>query len=311
MSNGLDIVSTSNFDELQSIMNSLQTGDLLLCDNLTHKGLGYFSWLIKFMSYSDYSHIGMIVKDPQFTIKPLEGVYVWQSGDSSIPDAEDGKRKIGVQITPFMSFVTTYPGKIYLRRLKINTKEKENVIDIHNNALIKNDDIYSHFKYIQYSYLTLKNIILSPVTITRKIATIIPSSPSKLIYLVKGLKDNSIIHAQNNLNTFHNSNPFTPEICKQIHSVVYDKPYDIIVKDWIEAYCQKDPNPQKINRFWCSALVGFIYTKVGLFPSSLDWSILSPSFFSQENNQLQSTLIGAQLLDEELIWCIHPNNSYN
>ncbi len=99
-------------------------------------------------------------------------------------------------------------------------------------------------------------------------------------------------------------NPFTHEKMKEIHSCVFNKPYDIVVRDWIEAYCKKDPDPQKISRFWCSALVAFIYTKVGLLDEKTDWSIIRPSFFSSENPELnRSILIGAELSNEELIWC--------
>jgi hypothetical protein len=89
-------------------------------------------------------------------------------------------------------------------------------------------------------------------------------------------------------------NPFTNEILKEIHTVVYDKPYDIIIRDWVEAYFKNDPHPQKISRFWCSALVAFIYTKVGLFDSSLDWSIIRPSFFSSENPDLNNKYLNFQ-----------------
>ena len=106
-------------------INTLKTGDLLLCDNLEQKGLGLFGWLIKYGSKSDFSHIAMVVVNPDFTYldKPLKGVYVWQSGTAQIPDAEDGKRKIGVQLTPIIDFITTYKGKIYLRRLRVHMAE--------------------------------------------------------------------------------------------------------------------------------------------------------------------------------------------
>jgi len=60
----------------------LKTGDLILCDDLEYKNWGLFSWFIKFMSRSDFSHIAMIVKDPEFTDPPLKGTYVWMSGTS-------------------------------------------------------------------------------------------------------------------------------------------------------------------------------------------------------------------------------------
>ena len=44
---------------------NLKTGDLILCDDLSYSDWGLFSWFIKFMSKSDFSHIAMIVKDPE------------------------------------------------------------------------------------------------------------------------------------------------------------------------------------------------------------------------------------------------------
>ena len=194
---------------------SLKTGDLLLCDDLQYSSWGIFSWFIKFMTQSDFSHVGMIVVDPNFTDASLKGTYVWTSGISDVPDPEDNTKKFGVQ------FIPTYGGKIYLRRI-----EFENTDEYHK---IFNDD--------------------------------------KL---------------------------------KEIHKVVYDKPYDIVITDWIEAYCKKDRHPQKTSRFFCSAFIGYVYTKLGLFDGSLDWSILYPSYFSSENKTF-SMLQKASLSKEHQI----------
>lgn len=134
-----------------------------------------------------------------------------------------------------------------------------------------------------------------------------------LLYKSNARNDNDIESNQDSVDThthkqrhlhYHTENPFTHERMKEIHDSVFNKPYDIVVRDWIEAYCNKDPDPQKISRFWCSALAAFIYTKVGLLDEKTDWSIIRPSFFSSENPELnRSILIGAELSNEELIWC--------
>jgi len=87
---------------------------------------------------------------------------------------------------------------------------------------------------------------------------------------------------------------------KKIHDVVYDKPYDIVITDWIEAYCKKDPHPQKTSRFVCSAFIGYIYTQLTLLPADTDWSILYPGYFSSENPALR-LLHDSYLSKEELI----------
>jgi hypothetical protein len=200
----------------------LKTGDLLVCDDLQHDDWGLFSWVIKFFTKSDYSHVGMVVVDPEMTNPALKGAYVWTSGTSDVPDAEDGKKKFGVQFVELEEFIKTYGGKIYLRRLKCESEEQYHKI-------------------------------------------------------------------------------FNIDVLREIHQVVYNKPYDVVVADWIEAYCQKDLKPQKTSRFWCSALIGYIYTKLTLLKSDLDWSILTPSFFSNENKTF-SMLHGAKLEKEEQIW---------
>jgi hypothetical protein len=207
---------------LEELKNTLKTGDLLLCDDLQYGSWGLFSWLIKFVTKSDFSHVGMIVKDPDFTETPLKGIFVWTSGISDVPDPDDKTKKFGVQFIPFDHFIQTYGGKIFLRRI--------------------------HFQHPE-EYHTI----------------------------------------------------FNTNILKEIHQVVYDKPYDVIITDWIEAFCKKDPKPQKTSRFFCSALIGYIYTKLTLLDQNTDWSILYPSFFSSENKTL-SLQSNSSLTKETQIW---------
>ena len=205
-------------EPMSKISGALKTGDILLCDNLEYKSWGLFSWFIKFMTKSDFSHVGMIVVDPEFTDVPLKGTYVWTSGISDIPDPEDNTKKFGVQFIPYEHFISTYSGKIYVRRIEFKDTEKYEKI-------------------------------------------------------------------------------FNNEKLKEIHKVVYDKPYDIVVTDWIEAYCKKDRHPQKTSRFFCSAFLGYVYTNLSLFDDTLDWSILYPSYFSSENNTL--SLLHDAILSKE------------
>ena len=43
---------------------------------------------------------------------------------------------------------------------------------------------------------------------------------------------------------------------------------------------------QNTKRFWCSALVGYIYTKCGILSESTEWSCLSPADFSSNSEDL-------------------------
>jgi hypothetical protein len=312
------MINSEQIIEITKCICSLKTGDLLLCDNLEQKGLGLFGWLIKYGSQSDFSHIGMVVVNPDFTYldKPLKGVYVWQSGTSQIPDAEDGKRKIGVQLTPIVDFITTYKGKIYLRRLRVHFAEDsiENnttmvTIDTGSTALVtrnrnQNQNQNQNHNLLIKTFSTTFGYIYSGFSIFKYFfyKSNAQNDNDNDIESNQGSLD-TCIHQPRHLH-YHTGNPFTHEKMKEIHDCVYNKPYDIVVRDWIEAYCKKDPDPQKISRFWCSALAAFIYTKVGLLDEKTDWSIIRPSFFSSENPELnRSILIGAELSNEELIWC--------
>ena len=77
-------------------------------------------------------------------------------------------------------------------------------------------------------------------------------------------------------------NLFTTEKLLQIHEIVYDKIYDIIPTDWIEAAFRRDDNQQKTSRFWCSALVGYIYTQCDCLHPGTDWSMIRPSDFVED-----------------------------
>lgn len=177
----------------------LNTGDLLLFNDKTTSVFRYFTDLIKWGTHSNYTHVAMVLKDPTFIHPSLTGTYVWESSYEGKPDPQDGKVKLGVQITPLSEILESYR--------KTNSG----------------------------------------------------------IYVRKLIKDR---------------NPFTVEKLTQIHDVVYDKPYDIVPTDWIGALFKKDSEPQKTSRFWCSALVGYIYTQAGILPAETDWSILTPADFS-------------------------------
>ena len=73
---------------------------------------------------------------------------------------------------------------------------------------------------------------------------------------------------------------------KEINSIVKDKHYDIFPKDWFNALIQNKNQPKIINRFWCSSLVGFIYTKCGILKKDTNWSLLTPNDFTLTGENL-------------------------
>lgn len=194
-------------------MENLKTGDLLL---FSYPNGGFLDSLIYWGTHSNYSHIGMVLKDPTFIHPALRGTYVWQSNWTGKPDPQDNKIKLGVQITPINELVNTYKGSGHCFYRTINCK-----------------------------------------------------------------------------------NNFSDENLKKVHDVVYNKPYDICPLDWFEAFLKKDPEPQKKDRFWCSALVGYIYTECGILEKNTDWSILSPSDFSLSGENIKFC-DGISLSDKEV-----------
>ena len=190
---------------------NLRTGDIILCDYIGSGFFGLFSKLLKYFMGSKYTHIGMVLKDSTFIDPPLKGIYIWESSWEGTPDPQDGKVKLGVQITPFETFCDMYSnGDMYIRRIECD------------------GDLY-------------KSI-------------------------------------------------FNNEILNEIHGVVYNKPYDIVPTDWLEAYFRKDSHPQKTDRFWCSAFIGYIFNRLGLISNKIDWGILRPIDFSTSCSGFNITL---------------------
>jgi hypothetical protein len=186
---------------------NLKTGDLLLFSETSNISLfNLFLNMIKYGTKSEYVHIAMVLVDPTFIHPSLKGTYVWESSWEGKPDPQDGKTKLGVQITPINEIIDAYKdhGHVFLRRVSCE----------------KYDECFSN--------------------------------------------DN----------------------LEAIHKVVYNRPYDIVPKDWFHALTCKDPNPQKTDRFWCSALVGYIYTKCGILNEDTDWSIMRPSDFAIDGERL-------------------------
>ena len=112
---------------MELVKEPVKTGDILLFDYQE----GWISWAIKFFTRSNYSHVGMVVVDPQFTEIPLKGVYLWESGRGYIPDPENHRLKTGVQLTPMEQVFKTFEGKPqkgeFFNPYKLGSKPKQRV----------------------------------------------------------------------------------------------------------------------------------------------------------------------------------------
>lgn len=82
---------------------------------------------------------------------------------------------------------------------------------------------------------------------------------------------------------------------KEGYETVKKAMYDVNPCDWIEAVVDLNKplneinvrDHQKLNCFWCSALVAYIYLKIGFLEKNVPWSVISPSDFSYVNTRLQ------------------------
>ena len=117
---------------------NFQTGDILLFNNdHMFTPAGFFSWMIKYFTHSDWSHIGMIVKDPSdFTSHdpPLpKGLYLWESS-LDFDDSEDHKIKLAVQLVPLKERLESNRGIVHWRKLSTSRFQitNEKLREIHN-----------------------------------------------------------------------------------------------------------------------------------------------------------------------------------
>ena len=129
-------------------MDNLRTGDLILFDTKNSGIMNIFDSLIKYFTGSKFNHIAMVIKDPHFANPELNGLYVWESGWEAEPDPQDGKYKLGVQITPLTKILKNNNGTAYIRKIICDDKlyEKtftnENLEKIHKVVKDKPYDIY-------------------------------------------------------------------------------------------------------------------------------------------------------------------------
>jgi len=73
------------------------------------------------------------------------------------------------------------------------------------------------------------------------------------------------------------------ETLAEVHSVVHNRPYDLIPSDWFKAAFKLNfGKTQRKKTFWCSALVSYIYAQLGLLPSDTPWTLVSPQMLGTE-----------------------------
>jgi len=119
----------------ESFLDHFQTGDILLFN-----GQGFwFSYVVEWATWSDYSHIGIVLKDPIYLKPELKGLYMLESGTEKFPDAIEHRICYGVQVVNLKKVIDSYIGRIYYRKLEKIVSE-ESLSDLGckiNNAHVK------------------------------------------------------------------------------------------------------------------------------------------------------------------------------
>jgi hypothetical protein len=188
--------------------DDLNTGDILLFHHTNDYKSCYncffscITGLIETCTESKFSHVALVIRDPQFTNPPRKGLFIMESSFESFPDAEDHKYKFGVELEEFDKVIDAAAphDQIYWRKLKCN-------------------------------------------------------------------RDRNFF-----------------QLLKEAHEVVHNKPYDFYPPDFINALIHKKGGDtgQLTSRFFCSALVAYIYVQWGFLPYTTEWSRVTPKMFSYD-----------------------------
>lgn len=252
--------------ELKEGIDSLQTGDLLLC-----KGYYFGSRIIEYFLGSSWSHIGMIVKDPDFLVTKdgiQKGLFVLESTGNFESDIESGSYKYGIQISKLENYIKDYYGELYIRKLDWNSsdmyfksiqsrdsrmnlqeeqKEEQNGKDDKNEKEDKGKDGNKEEEKIEDEYIII-------------------DAKSSL------MADSSTENGRRN------------NLLRPLYQTMYNKSYDSNIFDlaaiafpkllgWLHHY-------RRTDEFVCSSFVGYIFTMFGLLKKETDWSLYGPDKFA-------------------------------
>jgi len=94
------------YEEIRPLLN---TGDIVL-----FSGKSFISWLIKKITGSPWSHVGLVLKSQE-----LDSILIWESTTlNNIPNIENGRIAAGVQISSLSERIRHYNGTVGIRLLE-------------------------------------------------------------------------------------------------------------------------------------------------------------------------------------------------
>ena len=112
-------------------IDELETGDIVL-----FSGNYFLSHIVEYFTKSIYSHVGVVLKNPNLGDAKFKGIYLLESGFENTPDPENHRIKKGVQIINLEDKIKNYKGSIYVRKLHCTRDKKfyEKIIEIHSTV---------------------------------------------------------------------------------------------------------------------------------------------------------------------------------
>ena len=112
-------------------IDELETGDIIL-----FSGNYFLSYIVEYFTKSIYSHVGVVLKNPNLGDAKFKGIYLLESGFETTPDPENHRIKKGVQIINLEDKIKNYRGRIYVRKLHCTRDKKfyEKIIEIHSTV---------------------------------------------------------------------------------------------------------------------------------------------------------------------------------
>lgn len=121
-------------------------------------------------------------------------------------------------------------------------------------------------------------VLQSTITSNNDLDDNIKKSGVQIISLNKLFEEYKTIYVRKFI--INRNNKFYENI-KDIYFSVKNKPYDVNFIDWLKADLNiHSGNEKKTDCFWCSALISYIYIKLGFMYKYTDWTIVKPSQFS-------------------------------
>jgi len=137
------------------IYDSLLTGDLILYSGTNN----ILSNLVKYATSSIWSHVGIVIRDPDFLINSTKkkGLYLLNSTGYYDTDIECNTTRLGVQLVDLKTNIENYEGLIVARYLLEINNKRDYEENERRNKIFR--DVYQTVYEKTYDYLPLHIIV--------------------------------------------------------------------------------------------------------------------------------------------------------